>query len=396
MSGTAAKQVRLGIIGVGNMGVNHLSYIMVGQVPRVTVTAVADVDPARLEYVRQRYGEKFAYFDSADALIASGKADAVLIATPHYDHPPIAIAALKAGLHVLSEKPAGVYTKQVKQLNAVAATANRVFAVMFNQRTVPAHQRVKDLIASGELGEVRRVNYTITNWLRSQAYYDSGGWRGTWAGEGGGVLMNQCPHNLDLFTWWVGVPTEVRAFCRFGQYHKIEVEDDVTAYMKFANGATGVFVTTTGEAPGVCRFELAGDRGLLVLENDQILFRRTREPVQAFIDSTPQQFPNMEVWDCSVPGGGLVEQHRRVTESFVNAILDDKPLVAPGEDGIHGLTLCNAMLLSTWLDQTVKIPFDDDLYYEELQKRIRSSTFKKTAVTSSAPVDLSATFGGLR
>lgn len=393
----AIAQVRIGVIGVGNMGSMHVDYLSRGAVGRAVLAAVADVDPARIEAVRKQHGDKLAYFDSSDALIASGKVDAIIIATPHYDHPPIGIKGLQSGLHVLSEKPAGVYTKQVKELNAVASKAGRVFGVMFNQRTIPAHQKVKDLIASGEVGEIRRVAYTITNWLRSQAYYDSGGWRGTWAGEGGGVLMNQCPHNLDLFTWWVGVPSEVRAFCRFGQYHKIEVEDDVTAYLKFANGATGTFVTTTGEAPGVNRLEVAGDRGLLTLDGEKITFKRTREPVQAFIDSTPNLFPHVETWDCAIPGGGTGDQHRRVTESFVNAIVDGTPLIAPGEDGIHGLTLCNAMLMSTWLDQTVKIPFDDELYWAELQKRIKSSTFKKAAPkAASGPVDLSATYGGAR
>jgi predicted dehydrogenase len=393
---SSLSTVRFGVIGLGNMGSTHVDFLFKGTVPNATLNAVADIDPARLKTIRSRCGDKIDYFDSADALIASKKVDAILIATPHYDHPPIGIAALKAGLHVLSEKPAGVYTKQVKELNEVARTAGRVFGVMFNQRTIPAHKKMKELLSSGEVGEIRRVSYMITNWLRSQSYYDSGGWRGTWAGEGGGVLMNQCPHNLDLFTWWCGVPTEVRAFCRFGQFHRIEVEDDVTAYLKFANGATGTFVTTTGEAPGVNRLEIAGDRGLLTLDNERITFKRTRQAVQHFIDTTPDLFPSAEVWDCSIPGGSTGDQHRRVTEIFVNAILRGTPLLAPGEDGLHGLTLANAMLLSTWLDKTVHIPFDDDLYWTELQKRIRTSTFKKPETQSAAPVDLSSSYGGAR
>ena len=394
----ALTSVRIGVIGVGNMGSAHIEYLAKGAVPNATLAAVADIDPARIDRLRATHGDKLAYFDSAPALIASKKVDAVIIATPHYDHPPIAISALQAGLHVMSEKPAGVYTKQVKELNAVAATAGKIFGVMFNQRTIPAHQKVKDLLASGEVGEIRRVSYIITNWLRSQAYYDSGGWRGTWAGEGGGVLMNQCPHNLDLFTWWCGVPSEVRAFCNFGRFHKIEVEDDVTAYLKFPNGATGTFVTTTGEAPGVNRLEIAGDRGLLTLDNERITFKRARKPIQEFIDTTPDHFPSAETWDCSIPGGSTGDQHRRVTEIFVAAIVKGTPLIAPGEEGIHGLTLANAMLLSTWLDKTVHLPFDDDLYWSELQKRIKTSTFKKPQPSSAptTPVDISATFAGAR
>lgn len=391
------SHVRIGIIGIGNMGNGHLEYLMKGQVANASLTAVADVDASRLERLRGQHGEKLALFESSDALIRSGKVDGIIISTPHYDHPPIGIAALKAGLHVLCEKPAGVYTKQVREINAVAKTAGRVYGLMFNQRTIPAHKKVKQLIESGELGEIRRISYVITNWLRSQTYYDSGGWRGTWAGEGGGVLMNQCPHNLDLLTWWFGVPTEVRAFCRWGQYHRIEVEDDVTAYLRFPSGATGVFVTTTGEAPGVNRLEVAGDRGLLTLDNDRITFRRTTQAVQHLIDTTPDSFPSVETWDCAIPGGGIGDQHRRVTEAWVGAILNGTPLVAPGEDGIHGLTLCNAMLLSTFLDRTVTTtPFDDDLYWAELQKKIKSSTFRKVEVKSAGPVDLSATFSGVK
>jgi predicted dehydrogenase len=377
------------------MGNAHLGGLVRGEVPRATATAVADSDPARLDHIRKTHPD-IACFDSAQAMYASGKVDAVLISTPHYEHPPLAIAAMKAGLHVLSEKPSGVYTKQVRELNAAAEKSDRVFGVMFNQRTIPAHQKVKELIASGELGEIRRASYMITNWLRSQAYYDSGGWRGTWAGEGGGVLMNQCPHNLDLLTWWLGSPSEVRAFCRFGQYHKIEVEDDVTAYLNYGSGATAVFVTTTGEAPGVNRLEVAGDRGLLTLENEKVTFRRTARPVQAFIDSTPDSFPWVETWDCSIPGGGVADQHRRVILAFVGAILDGKPLVAPGAEGIHGLELCNAMLLSTWLDKTIRLPIDDELYWAELQKRIAGSTFRKAAAKPGTAVDLSTTFGGNR
>lgn len=390
------SNVRLGVVGIGNMGSSHVDYLMKGQVPLATLTAIADSDPVRIQRVKDQHGDKIAYFDDALKLIHSGKCDAVIVATPHYDHPPLGIAALKAGLHYMSEKPAGVYTKQVKELNEVAKTSGKLFGVMFNQRTIPAHQKVKQLLASGEVGEIRRVNYTITNWLRSQIYYDSGGWRGTWSGEGGGVLMNQCPHNLDLFTWWCGTPDTVRAFCRFGRYHKIEVEDDVTAYCTFANGATGVFVTTTGEAPGINRLEVAGDRGLLTLENDKITFKRTVSGVQELIDTTPNSFPNMETWDVQIPGGGKSDQHRSVTENFVSAIAKGTPLLAPGYDGINGLALCNAMLLSSWTDTTVKIPFDDNLYWDELQKRIKGSTFKKNVVKSAGPVDLGATYGGAR
>ncbi len=389
------KIVRLGIIGVGGMGASHADYLIRGAVPGAKLAALCDIDPARIERNRAKYGDGVQYFDSVDAMLAARVIDAAIIATPHYDHPPLSIKCFEAGLHVMSEKPAGVYTRQVREMNAVAAKSGKVFGVMFNQRTVPAHQKMRDIVQSGELGKIRRTLYVITNWLRSQAYYDSGGWRGTWAGEGGGVLMNQCPHNLDLFQWICGMPSRVRAFCRFGQYHHIEVDDDVTAYVEYPDGGSGVFITTTGEAPGVSTMEVIGERGRLVLSNDAITFYRLRESVSDVIATTASGFPNPETWVCTVPGGGKNDQHRAVTENWISAIRNGTPLLAPGEEGIFGLTLGNAMLLSTWTDNWVNLPIDEDLYYQKLQERITKSTFKKNVV-KKAEMDVSGTFGGVK
>ena len=388
-----SSNVRFGIIGFGNMGKGHATYLANGEVPGATLAAVTDAIPASIAAAKEKYGDRLSYFDSPQAMYASGKIDAVLIATPHYDHVPLATAALNAGIHVLVEKPAGVFTREVRQLNALADKAKAIYGIMFNQRARGAHQKVRELVASGELGEIRRTEYVITNWLRSQAYYNSGGWRGTWAGEGGGVLMNQCPHNLDLFQWFCGMPARLRAFCKFGHLHHIEVEDSVTAYLEYANGATGVFITTTGEAPGVNRLEIAGDRGRLVLENDAITFHRTRSSVAELIRDTPNSFPSIETWTISVPTGAPGEEHKGITKNFTQAVLTGSPLLAKGQEGINGLALANAMLLSTWIDNWVTIPFDDDLYYNELQKRIATSTYKKPPV-QAAIVDMAASKPG--
>ncbi|HSU68501.1 MAG TPA: Gfo/Idh/MocA family oxidoreductase [Tepidisphaeraceae bacterium] len=388
----------MGVIGVGNMGSMHADYLSKGAVPNAVLSAICDVDPARIERQRVKYGDSIKYFDSVDALLAAKAADAIIIATPHYDHPPIAIKGFAAGVHVMSEKPAGVYAKQVREMNAAAAKSDRVFGIMFNLRTIPAHQKVKEIIESGELGALRRCSYVITNWLRSQAYYDSGGWRGTWAGEGGGVMMNQAPHNQDLYQWFVGMPTQVRAFVNYAKYHKIEVEDDVTAYFKHPDGLTGVFVTTTGEAPGTNTFELAGDRGRLVLENNEkITFYRTRVPVQEFIDTTPSNFPVAETWRCEIPGGNREDTHRTVTENWVNAIRTGSKLLCPGEEGLRMVEICNAIYLSAWLDKTVDVPVDPELYYEQLKQRVAKSGFKKEpAKGGKEAVDLAGSFGGTK
>jgi predicted dehydrogenase len=369
--------VRIGIVGCGGMGSFHANYLNKGEVSHARLTAVCDINPARLQFVRKTYGEDIKLFDNIDALLAADVVDAVLIATPHYDHPPLAIKALQAGVHVLSEKPAGVYTKQVRELNQVAAASDRVFAVMFNQRCRPVHQKLKELIAAGELGEIRRSNWIITDWFRTQSYYDAGGWRATWKGEGGGVLINQCPHNLDLWQWFCGTPRRVRAFCSFGKYHDIEVEDDVTAYAEYENGATGVFITTTGEAPGTNRLEITGDRGKVVLEEGQLTFWRTRESVAKFLRECPDGFAMPEVWRCEIPSGDAGEEHKGVTRKWVEAIRNGTPLVARGEEGIRSLEISNAMMLSSWIDDWVELPVDEELFYAKLQERIAASTFEK-------------------
>jgi predicted dehydrogenase len=371
-------QVRIGIIGHGGMGSYHARYLSNGQVPRARLVALCDVDPTRLEGAAERYGVPLACYPTADAMFAAGGVDAVIIATPHYFHPPLAVQAFGHGLHVLSEKPAGVYTRQVRQMNEAAAASGRVFGVMFNQRTRPEHQKVRELVQSGELGELNRVIYIINSWFRSQSYYDSGGWRATWAGEGGGVLANQCPHNLDLWQWICGMPVRMRAFCHFGKYHDIEVDDDVTAYVEYANGATGIFATSTGEAPGTNRLELHGDRGKVVLEGGKVDFWRTRVPVSQFLREYKGGFGSPEVWKCEVPVGRPGEEHEAITRNWVEAIADGKPLLAAGHEGINGVQLANAMMLSTWTDAWVSLPVDEELFYEQLQQRVRTSTGKKT------------------
>ena len=371
-------EVRIGVAGIGGMGGNHCEYLSKGQIPAGRLAAVADASPERLAWAESNL-DGVERFDTPEGMIGSGEIDAVLIATPHYLHPPIAIAAFEAGLHVMSEKPAGVYTRQVKQMNAAAEKAGTVFALMLNQRARGQSRKLHELVASGELGEIQRTNYIITDWFRAQSYYDSGGWRATWAGEGGGVLANQCPHNLDLWQWVCGMPSRMRAFCYFGKHHDIEVEDDVTAFVEYPNGATGVFVTGTGDAPGTNRLEITGDRGKIVAEDGGILFHRTEQSVSRFLKEYPGGFGSPDVWTCKVPPAGGDGEHRTITANWVQSIRDggETELLAPGLDGIHSVELFNAMLLSTWTDSWVDIPVDADLYYDELQKRVATSRTKE-------------------
>ncbi|MDQ0194395.1 putative dehydrogenase [Paenibacillus wynnii] len=375
--------VRYGIIGIGNMGRSH-ALSLLNDVKGAELMAVCDIDPERLKWAEEHLPESVVLFQNPIDLFKSNTVDAVLISTPHYDHPTLAIEALSYGYHVLIEKPAGVYTKAVQEMNDAAALSDRKFGIMYNQRTNPLYQKLRELIQSGELGEIRRTNWIITNWYRSQSYYNSGGWRASWAGEGGGVLLNQDPHQLDLWQWTTGMmPKRVRAFCHFGKYRDIEVEDDVTAYVEYENGATGLFITTTGEAPGTNRFEINGDNGKIVVEDGALTFWRLRIPEPKFNAEFTGGFGAPECWKCEIPvEQGTGEQHIGILRNFTNAISFNEPLLAPGEEGIKGLTLSNAMYLSAWTDNWVELPIDEDLFFEKLSEKIESSNFVKENVLS--------------
>lgn len=368
-------KIKIGIIGIGNMGTPHAKMIFEGKIPDLELTAIADYQEARREYAKKNF-EGVKLFESGDELIKSGVCEAVVIATPHYLHPTLAKLAFENNLHVLSEKPAGVYTKQVREMNEAAAKSDRVFAVMFNQRTNCIYRKMHELVHSGEFGAIKRVNWIITDWYRTQSYYDSGSWRATWDGEGGGVLLNQCPHNLDLIQWICGMPVSVQAFCHEGKWHDIEVEDDVTAYLEYENGATGVFITTTADTPGTNRFEVTLEMGKLVCENDKLTLYKLEMNEREFCKTAKGGFDQPEYKVTEVETDGLNEQHLGVFKAFADNILHNKPLVARGEEGINGLTLSNAMHLSSWLNKKVAIPFDEDLFLDELNKR-RALSVKK-------------------
>ncbi|MDY7010462.1 MAG: Gfo/Idh/MocA family oxidoreductase [Planctomycetota bacterium] len=371
------NKVRIGLIGYGSMGSLHAKYLISDEVPSAELVAVCDSNTERLEQAEKNLGGGVELFDNAEKLFAAGLVEAVLITTPHYLHPQMAIQAFKHKLHVLIEKPAGVYTKQVREMNEAAAGSGKVFAIMFNQRTRPIHQKLKDLVASGELGPIKRTNWISTAWYRTQSYYDSGSWRATWSGEGGGVLLNQCPHQLDLWQWICGMPKRVQAFCGFGKYHDIEVEDDVTAYVEYKNGATGLFVASTGEAPGTNRLEIVGDNGKVVMEEGKLTFWRTCISERKFNREHKGGFGEPECRKCKIPVPCNGNEHKDLTKNWVQAILDGTPLLAKGDEGIHSLELSNAMLLSSWTDNWVELPIDDDLFYEKLQERLKTSTSKK-------------------
>jgi len=350
------------------MGRSHARQILERRVPRLRLTAIADANPA----VAAAF-PTLPYFPTHQALLASGLVDAVLVATPHYSHTTVGIDALKAGVHVLVEKPISVHRADAERLLAAHRNPKQVFAAMFNQRTDPCYRKLREMVRQGELGEVRRINWTVTNWFRPDCYYAGGSWRATWAGEGGGVLLNQCPHNLDLFSWIFGQPVRVRGFCSFGRYHRIEVEDDVTAYFELSSGAHATFITSTGEAPGTNRLEVAAEAGRVVVENGSIQFLRNAQPASEYSRTTREPFskPATKLIEYKFKDTGL--QHTGIMRNFTAAILDGKPLLAPADEGIHSVELANAILLSSWTDRAVDLPLASGIYARQLQKRIAAS-----------------------
>ncbi|MDD6262953.1 MAG: Gfo/Idh/MocA family oxidoreductase [Clostridiales bacterium] len=371
------RKVRLGIIGLGNMGSGHAKNIVSGKTPEIELAAAADIAPEKLESAKDYLPESVKLFPTAEEMLDSGLIDAAIVAVPHYDHPKYVIACIEKGIHVMCEKPAGVYTKQVREMNAVAAAhPDVVFGMMFNQRTNHIYRKMRELVKSGKYGQIRRTNWLITTWFRSQAYYDSGAWRASWRGEGGGVLLNQCPHQLDLWQWICGLPVRVDSHLSYGKWHNIEVEDDVTTYVEYANGATGVFVTSTGDVCGTNRFEIQLDGAKIVASEDKLRLWEYEMSTPEFEKVNREAWNAPKVTEVSVETDGENPQHVGVLNAFAANILRGEPLVARGEEGINGLTLSNAMHLSSWLGRPVEIPFDEDLYWKELSARIGNSVKK--------------------
>lgn len=374
--------VRMGIVGVGNMGSAHAASLAAGNISGMELTAVCDIQPVKRQWAQQHFPEIPCFSDST-ALLESGLADAVLIATPHYFHPEIACAAFERGLHVLTEKPAGVYTQQVREMCRAAKAVGRVFGIMFNQRTNPLFQKARALVREGDLGVPKRLLWEVTNWYRSQYYYDSGDWRATWAGEGGGVLLNQAPHNLDIWQWIFGMPRRIRAVCGYGKYHHIEVEDEAHIYAEYDGGATADFITSTGECPGSNRLEICGDRGKLLIEDGLLRFWRLETPEREFCFTVQENCACPAMTYEEYRGAGPETAHNGILQNFADAVRLGTPLLAPGEEGLHELTLSNAAYLSDWTGEWVELPLDEENFKQRLMEKAAGSCHQPTGRVSS-------------
>lgn len=376
--------VRVGVVGLGAQGSMYARLVSDRRVPGMVLGAVADLDPARAATAPESFPE-VPFFGDHVALLDSGAVDAVVITVPHYLHPEVGMASLRRGIHTLIEKPAGVYTKQVAELNAFAASRPELtFAIMFNQRANPLYIRLKEILDRGDIGALRRSNWIITTWWRPQGYYDQSDWRATWGGEGGGVLVNQAPHQLDLWQWLCGAPQRVFAKVAYGFRRDIAVEDEVTAVADYGDGVTGVFITATHDLVGTDRLEILGDAGKIVVEGSRTAtVTRLKQPERELSDGMgmddvrklftgqldTEQLYTTEVIEFDSAWGA---QHAAVLENFAANILVGTPLLAPGSDGIKGVRLANAIHLSSWLGEEVSLDFDEDEFLDLLNARIRA------------------------
>lgn len=361
--------LRVGVVGIGNMGSAHAVQIFEKRVKGAELTAVCDISGERLEWAEKRFGDHVLRYENYEQLFDSRKINAVLIATPHKLHPVIAIEAFKRKLNVLTEKPAGIDAASVSEMNDAALQSGVVFGIMYNQRTNQLYRRLRDMIKEGVLGEIKRFIWIINNWYRTQAYYDSGDWRATWNGEGGGVLLNQCPHNLDVWQWIMGMPVRVRAFCNAGHYHHIQVEDDATIYAEYENGSSAVFITSTGEYPGTNRIEISGTKGKAVVENGELRLYLLEKDEREICFSSLEGMPEERVNSCLIKQEKADGGHLEILQNFTDAVLRGKELIAPGIEGIYGLMISNAAYLSAWKEDWVLLPADEQEFREFLKKK---------------------------
>ena len=372
------KHINVAVIGIGNMGFAHAACIAGNEIKGMSLTAVCDISEKKLAFFSEKYPNIKGY-TSYEELFNDKICDSVIIAVPHPLHAEIAVKALEHGLDVMLEKPADISVSRVKKLNEAAEKSGKVFSIMFNQRTNPLFAKAREIVKSGELGELKRTVWIITNWFRTQNYYDSGDWRATWSGEGGGVLLNQAPHNLDLWQWICGMPESVTAFCDIAKYHNIELEDDATIFTRYKNGATGVFMTSTGEYPGTNRLEISGDLGKIVLENGVLKRYKLKEPISEVIANSKQGFAQIDYGYEEIKQEGPETSHKGVLQNFANAVLFGEELISPGIDGINELTLSNAAYLSEWQgNREIALPFDIELFDNLLAEKAKLSKRRDT------------------
>ncbi|NLZ81465.1 MAG: Gfo/Idh/MocA family oxidoreductase [Clostridiales bacterium] len=365
------EKVRIAIIGIGAMGKKYALQIFQNQVDNMELAAIVCRNEPGRNWAREQFDEKVKLFSSSDELFEHTEYfDGVLIVTPHKEHPRLAKEAFSKGIHVFSDKPAGIYTKEVREMNQAAKKAGVAFAMMFHKRTIPIYRYVKEMLEKGELGDLNRVTWVSTKSFRTKKYHQSSAWRSSWKGEGGGLLMNQAQHPLDLWQWFFGMPVNVLGLVDFGKYNDFKVDDNSTLLMEYENGMRGMFISSTGEGTGEERVEIVGTAGRVILEENTLKYWNYTMPMDKFMEINQEQEAQIPYIYKEREFENYANPYIAMLENFADHILNKTPLIVKGEDGINALELANAAYLSAWENKKISIPIEDDIYYEALQEKI--------------------------
>ncbi len=362
--------VKVGLVGIGRMGKVHALNIQARLAGSLRLHAVCDIDKQKLAKYK---GGKIATYTDYKDMIDNGGLDAVIVATPHRSHCEIARYALARGLHTLVEKPLAVDIQDgIAAINVAKEMPNAIFAIMFNQRTNNIYKKAKQIIDSGQLGAIKRASWIITNWYRSQSYYNQSGWRASWSGEGGGVLINQCVHQLDLLQWLLGLPQAITAKCKtVGR--TISTENDVLAILEYKDFDT-VFIASTHDLPGTNRLEIVGEGGRIIIEGSKLIFDKLSIPEPQVNACTKGGRYGTSIIARKRYNYGILNkirdtllgQQRNILANFARAIEKGEPLIAKASEGLPSLTLINGIYLSNWLQKKVQLPIDGQLYLKQL------------------------------
>jgi predicted dehydrogenase len=368
--------MKYALIGFGNISPMHVRAIT--EICKNEIVAICDT---QLD-VRKEIGPGVRLYQDYHVLFAQEKIDVAVILTPHYYHPEISVAALKAGCHVLCEKPVAVHKLHAAPLASALRETDRVFGVNCMRRFRPDVQAVKSLLNENRLGKLQTVHFVSNNLLRSSAYFQSGGgWRGTWSKEGGGALINQSSHDLDRIIYLFGLPAEVQAQAGTSNlHHNLFVEDYVDALLSYQNGMRLYFSTALHLHPGIDRLEIWGDRGYMKMENWIITTALLPEPLDSWNDR--QQDLKMENGIVNFGAPQPVTSEQKVTPlsfddlhaaghvNFVNAIAGREPLMTSFDQALQSVELGNAMVLAGYQKRLVTFPLDGQAYSTFLQEMI--------------------------
>ena len=365
------EQVRMALIGFGGMGSKYAAMIRNGQIDGMVLAGVCCRNAPGQKVLREEYPGVAIYRDVKDTLAHAAEFDAALIVTPHTSHVEIARQMVAAGKHILLDKPAGVYARQVRELTEQAEKAGVSFGMMFNNRANPAFGKARELLQSGAIGTPVRAVWVCNTWFRTPAYHKSAPWRSSWNGECGGLLINQSQHYLDLWLWLLGMPDKVYTDLSFGRYVPITVDDAVDMQLLYDNGLHGTFISSTGEAPGVNRLEIWGDKGRLCVEDTARVFLDENEvSTTRFAAESTQVYGDLPHHCRELPVEPTPEMYQTILRNFCDHLRKGTPMIADGTDGLRAVELTNGAYVSAWLERKVQLPVEDGVFEELLHKKM--------------------------